>query len=463
MIHDVLAVAYTVVQILFLFGLLVTVWFYAQKVNLVPRGQGVGAPGTLPDVVLFYPVLRELEETMRTTFTGMARAPYPGGRVRVIAIPNDNDQQSIGALERLQVEFSFLEVLPVPPTSDESWGAVWSAWDANPKAYWWHAGRREGDHALPPKKTRQLIWAMYHVAPQVPEDAVLSYIDADSVIPTDYFELAEVGLRSYDVVQCTNITGNLMGSWASSYFAMDHISWDASMYKHMTADGKHPFYVLGKGLFFRFRDLVEVGGFHPWLTIEDPEIGLRLWTNGRRLGVAESPLVEEVPATFSQGILQRKRWVAGFFQSLTGPLTSMGMPFWSRFRARLNLVPCLSLLLNPIGIALAVWAIIGAATTQRQFLPTAIVVLSLVNIVLAVMVVLYGQHRAWKMSRPMLPARADRAKFLFRVNPVFLFIYWMWWAVPLVIGFWMFVRDTGLVWERTEKVDANHSRVRVTS
>jgi len=32
----------------------------------------------------------------------------------------------------------------------------------------------------------------------------------------------------------------------------------------------------------------------------------------------------------------------------------------------------------------------------------------------------------------------------------------LWWSIPLAIGFSMFVRDTGLVWERTEKINANH-------
>ena len=64
----------------------------------------------------------------------------------------------------------------------------------------------------------------------------------------------------------------------------------------MSAHGSHPFWVLGKGLFFRVRDLITLGGFHPWITIEDPEVGMRLWNNGARLGIIASPLIEEVPA-----------------------------------------------------------------------------------------------------------------------------------------------------------------------
>ena len=37
----------------------------------------------------------------------------------------------------------------------------------------------------------------------------------------------------------------------------------------------------------------------------------------------------------------------------------------------------------------------------------------------------------------------------------------MFWSVSIIIGFQMFLRDKGLAWERTTKVDANHDLVRV--
>ena len=120
-----------------------------------------------------------------------------------------------GRADRLRHEFEFLEVLPVPPTTDPSWAGVWTSWDMTTGAYWWHKGKRAGQTDLPPKKTRQLVWAMYQVAPGN-EDALLSYIDADSVIPVDYWATAALGMRDYDVLQNTNISGNLLASWPAS-------------------------------------------------------------------------------------------------------------------------------------------------------------------------------------------------------------------------------------------------------
>ena len=460
--HDgrlVLLAIFVLTQVCYVVSLLVTVYFYSRPVDLVDPADRPTGRATYPRVLLLYPVLRELEETMRTTFLAMDKLDYPRGRYRVVAIPNHDDHTTIAALERLQAEFSWLELLPIPATSDPSWGVVWRQWQNNPKAYWWHVGKRAGVRELPPKKTRQLIYAFYNLCPPGMEETLISYIDADSAPPPNYFLLGAAGAAKYDVVQLTNVAGNLLRSWAASFHGFDHMCWDASMYQHMTAHGKHPFYVLGKGLFFKSSDLHAYGGFHPWLTIEDPEVGMRLWVNGCRLGVVAQPLVEEVPRTFRQGVTQRKRWVCGFFQSLASPLTHMGMTRSQRFLARLNLVPCLSLLVNPIGLAVGIWILDRVIAGGRpEDLP--LVALSAVNILGAIVILAFNWINAWRVSRLVLGSRRDRLRFALRVNPVFVMAYWIFWSVSMVIGIRMFLTDRGLVWERTEKVDANHDLVR---
>jgi glycosyltransferase XagB len=455
-----LLVIFAVMQICYFGSMLVTVYFYSRPVDLVQPEDLPGRHAAYPPVLLFYPVLRELEETMRTTFLALDNIDYPRDRYRIVAIPNENDHETIAALRRLQASFSWLEILAVPPTSDPSWNVVWDQWQLNPKVYWWHAGKRAGVRDLPPKKTRQLVYAFYRLCPPGAEDTLISYIDADSAPPPNYFQLGAAGAASFDVIQLTNVAGNVLSSWASTFHGFDHMCWDASMYRHMTAHGKHPFYVLGKGLFFRSSDLHAFGGFHPWLTIEDPEVGMRLWANGRRLGVVDQPLVEEVPRTFHQGVTQRKRWVCGFFQSLGGPLTQMGMTAGQRFRARLNLVPCLSLLINPLGLAVGIWILQQTIAGHRpEDLPLS--VLAAVNIAAALVIMVFNWINACRVSGLVLGRRRDKLRFALRVNPLFVMAYWLFWSVSIIIGIQMFLRDKGLVWERTEKVDANHDLVRI--
>ncbi|MGI8557553.1 MAG: glycosyltransferase family 2 protein [Solirubrobacteraceae bacterium] len=459
MAHDLLLGAYGSIQLAYFCALAVVLWFFSLRVDTVTRKNAAEQDQTCPPILLLYPVLRELEATMRTTLLAVAQADYPADRLRVVAIPNHDDAVTIQSLRHLSQEFPFLEILAVPPTSDDSWKTVWRAWDSNPKAYWWHQGKRARVAHLPAKKTRQLVYAVYNLVDEC-SDALLTYLDADSVVPVDYFQTAAVGIEQYDVVQNTNLGGNLLHTLPASMFAMDHLSWDGSLYAHMTAGGKHPFYTLGKGLFMRFGDLVEVGCFNPWLTIEDPEIGMRLWTNGRRLGVVRNPLIEEVPLTLGRGITQRKRWAAGFYQSLASPLKLMGMTARQRMRARLNLVPCLSLFLNPIGLGIGVATLAGLGSGGSGFRALPLLVLTIINIVGAVCLHIINYRAAWLQTRAVLSTRRERLYYMLRVNPLFLMLHWMYWTIPLAMGFHMYLTDRGLTWEPTKKTDANHQLVR---
>ena len=273
-----LTTLFMVTQLLYLGSFIIELYFFTLPINWVNEDDPVQiSEPDLPFICLFYPVLRELEETMRTTMISLGKLEYPKGRHKVIAIPNSNDLDTIASLERLRAEFPFLEILQVPSTSDPSWQLIWDAWDSNPKAFWWHKGERAGVRDLPPKKTRQLIYAFYHTSQALRGESnlVIDYIDADSCPPTDHFRAAAIGLRHYDVLQAENVAGNLNATMAASWHAFDHMAWDGGKYAHLSSNGRQPYWVLGKGTFFKASDLLALGGFHPWTTIEDPEVGQR--------------------------------------------------------------------------------------------------------------------------------------------------------------------------------------------
>lgn len=111
-----------------------------------------------------------------------------------------------------------------------------------------------------------------------------------------------------------------------------------------------------------------------------------------------------MPATFSQGITQRKRWVAGFFQSLGAPLSQMGMPLGKRLRARMNFVPTLSLLVNPVGFVIGIWALVQALTTDNSFVSGPLLWLCIINIVAAVEGLLPKYHHFCRNQSELLSA-----------------------------------------------------------
>lgn len=452
---------FAISQLLYLGSFLLEVYFRSLRVHRVDMSAPLPATeADYPFIVLLYPVLRELESTMETTFTALAKLDYPKSRYRVVAIPNADDIDTIASLRRLTGRFPFLEILEIPPTSDPRWDMVWKAWDENPKAYWWHRGKRARVRDLPPKKTRQLIYALYDQVKAHADKTRLTfnYIDADSCPPADHFKAAAIGLRTFDVLQARNVAGNLIASLPAAFHAFDHMTWDGAKYGHLS-DPRQPFWVLGKGLFFKADDLVALGGFHPWIAIEDPEIGERFWKNGKRLGIIDAPLIEEVPETFAEGITQRKRWVAGFFQSLGSPLREMGFTFGERMRAWTNFLPCMSLWVNTLGIPMGIWAV-WRFIQGDDFLPMWLVILSIFNIVSFTLLIGGLYIRTWRRTDLVLDRKRDRIRYMLMVNPVFVMIWWCIWIIPLTLGFIMYLRDSGLAWQRTEKIDANNLLVR---
>jgi hypothetical protein len=70
--------------------------------------------------------------------------------------------------------------------------------------------------------------------------------------------------------------------------------------------------------------------------------------------------------------------------------------------------------------------------------------------------------RTWERTALVLETRRERLAYMLRINPLFVAIWWVMWLAPLGIGLWMYLRDRGLVWERTEKVNANRELIEVS-
>jgi len=432
-------------------------WVHIEKAHAVP-------PENYPYIVLFYPVLRELEETMRTTMLGLAKLDYPRNKFRVVALPNENDTGTIHSLQQLTGNFPFLEIMQIPPTSHPKWNIVWDAWNQNTEAVWWHKGKYKHVQELPPKKTRQMIFAFYNLVEELKHDPtignwLLNYIDADSVPQPNHFLSAVAGMQEYDVLQSTNIAGNLLQTYAATWCAMDHLNWDYNLYPHMSANGRHPFWVLGKGLFYKSGDLIDIGGFDPWVAIEDPDIGLRLYAKGKKIGIIPEPLIEEVPITLSGCITQRKRWFCGFLQSTLGENKLKGLSIIHKVKAYINLIPVISLAINSLGLPIGIWTL-SMTFFNTIDLPLTLIILSAINVYCYFSTLLYFYASAWDKIGLVLPDKWDKIRFLLRVNPLFLWVYWTIWVIPMVIGFKMFLSEGGLIWQRTKKIDANHDLVR---
>jgi glycosyltransferase XagB len=144
---------------------------------------------------------------------------------------------------------------------------------------------------------------------------------------------------------------------------------------------------------------------------------MRFWAHGKRLGIIQNPLIEEVPSTIMHGITQRKRWVCGFFQSLSEPLTRLGLTPFEKFKAWLNFLPCLSLSLNSIGIPVGIWA---AWTYYKgtSILPHWTIWLALVNLTAFAISMSCLYYRIWIRTALVLDSLGSRIWYMLRVKHV---------------------------------------------
>ncbi len=387
----------------------------------------------LPDVVHIYQVEHESEQVVRRIVGMLVAVDYPADRDHIVVVVSHDNGEAVRWAHRLGAEYPSTEVLVVPPTSDPSWDGVWEAWDREPKAYWWHAGPAAGVRDLPAHLSGPLVFAFYNTVATRGDGWILDFIDSGKLVPADRIRQAAAGFQHFDVLYGTTIAGNLLETWPASWLAMDHMVWDGFMFSHLDSKGNQPYWVLGKNLFYMASDLVALGGFNPWLAIEEPEIGIRLWKNGRRLGVLADPVVKQVPLTLGSGIEERGRWVCGLLRTLARPLTDMGLTFPERMRARINLLPCLSLILNPIGVPVSVWVLLVYLTGARQpSLP--LVGISILTLCLCGLIMAFIYFNTWHQTGSVLSSTRDRLHYMVRISPPFLFMFWIGWIAPTGVG-----------------------------
>ena len=109
---------------------------------------------------------------------------------------------------------------------------------------------------------------------------------------------------------------------------------------------------------------------------------------------------------------------------------------------------------NAIGAPTGIWAV-AMLLMGRHVMPTWTLWLAAINLTALAISLSFLYARTWARTKLVLPSTRERLWYMLRINPVSAMLWWVIWLIPLAIGLWMFLRDEGQVWERTEKIDAN--------
>lgn len=173
---------------------------------------------------------------------------------------------------------------------------------------------------------------------------VIAVFDAEDEVNKDIFNVANTLFLSEnpDVIQAGVQLMNYDSHWFSAHNVLEYYFWFKSRMHFHTKVGVVP--LGGNTVFFKTKDLKEIGGWDETCLTEDAEIGIRLSVNGAHVLSTYDPLhitKEETPGTIGQFIKQRTRWNQGFIQVLK-------LGHWKKYNSYSKQIFCIYTLSFPI-------------------------------------------------------------------------------------------------------------------
>jgi len=175
-------------------------------------------------------------------------------------------------------------------------------------------------------------------------DFVVIFDSEDEVHP-DILNLANTTYENnpeIDIVQGGVQLMNYSDRWFSPHNVLEYFFWFKSrMHFHMKVGAV---ILGGNTVFFKTKQIKDIGGWNEHCLTEDGEIGLRLSVRGaKQMAVYNSALVtkEETPGNLEEFIKQRTRWAQGFLQTLQ-------LGEWRKFASRKKRLLALYLIGFPV-------------------------------------------------------------------------------------------------------------------
>ncbi|MBQ8374271.1 MAG: glycosyltransferase family 2 protein [Clostridia bacterium] len=144
-------------------------------------------------------------------------------------------------------------------------------------------------------------------------------LDADNLVQKDFFlRLNDAYAAGYDLACGRRDNKDWNISVVSAASALTFLALNTLVNQPCTAIGK-PITVSGTGFFIRAERLKELGGWKFFSLTEDYEISAYAANHGWRSAyVDEAVYYDEQPVKMGQSIVQRSRWVRGFFAVHSG-------------------------------------------------------------------------------------------------------------------------------------------------
>ncbi len=370
----------------------------------------------LPFYTILLPVYKE-KEIVKLLLQGIANLDYPKERYEVLILLEEDDEETIREIEEHLINdpklkgYNFIPIV-VPDYQPKT----------KPKACNYGLIFSRGKHLV------------IYDAEDIPEPNQLKMaVSAFKYFPDQYI-CFQAHLNYYNTNQ----------NFLTKMFTLEYSYWFDYMLPGLFKLNL-PIPLGGTSNHFRMDKLIELGGWDPYNTTEDADLGMRAYLHGYKVGVIDSTTYEEANSKLKNWIRQRSRWIKGYMQTWLvynrEPLKMIkeaGFKGFLSFNLLIGGTPFI-FLINPIQWAIFfVWLLTKTELIAPLF-PSIVYYTALFNLTIGNFLAIYLN------MLPIFKRKLFRLFIYALLNP----IYWVLHSIAAYKALWQLIVKP-FYWEKTE-------------
>jgi len=376
----------------------------------------------LPFYTLLIPVYKE-KEVINQLLRGLSKLDYPKERIEILILMEEDDKETIESVnktlkdEKLK-DYNFIPIV-VPDYLPKT----------KPKAC---------NYGLIFSRGKYLV---IYDAEDIPERNQLKMAVSAFKIYPDKYICFQAHLNYYNTYQ----------NFLTKMFTLEYSYWFDYMLPGLSKFNL-PIPLGGTSNHFKTEKLIELGGWDPYNTTEDADLGMRAYLNGYKIGVIDSTTYEEANSRLGNWIRQRSRWIKGYMQTWLvynrEPLKMIkmaGLKGYLSFNMLVGGTPFI-FLVNPILWAIFIFWLITRTEIVKPIFPPEVYYIALINLTIGNFLAVYLN---------LLPIFKRR---LFSLLP-YAFLnpfYWILHSIAAYKALWQLFTKP-FYWEKTQHGLANNN------
>lgn len=315
---------------------------------------------SLPVYTVLIPVYKEAE-VIGSLIDSLGRLDYPKDRLDVLLLMEEDDKETPAAAEAANLP-PFIHPVIVP-------------------------------HSIPKTKAKACNYGVL-----LARGTLLTIYDAEDIPdPLQLKTAADAFSKSDTNVMCFQAALNYFNekqNVLTRFFTLEYSYWFDFMLPGLNRL-RLPIPLGGTSNHFRLSILTELGGWDPFNTTEDADLGIRASAESYRIGIIRSTTYEEANSQVWNWIRQRTRWIKGYMQTALvynrhpfKALRTLGFKAWISFQLFITGTP-LTFLINPFLWILFALTVIGGNAWLNALFTDTILLIALTNLFIGNFLAIY--------------------------------------------------------------------------